>query len=111
LGIDRKTIKTMKQTSFQGTGADQSARREWLPELTIGLVAAMFCPLWNALVGDLYTVSNSKRIVLAVIGALMLVKAAYGVRRADTWSKSICGVLVAFGALILFVDCVTIAEP
>ncbi|WP_044275838.1 hypothetical protein [Burkholderia gladioli] len=95
----------------QNSTVKQGARQDWLPELTIGLVAVVFCRLWNALFGELYVASNSKQIVFAVMGALMLAKAAYGVRRADAWSKSMCGVLIVFGALMLLVDCISIANP
>lgn len=89
----------------------QSTRRDWLPELILGLVAVMFCRLWNTVFGGLYSPSNSKQIVFAVVGALALAKAAYGVRRADGWTKSMCGVSIVFGTLMLVVDCISIANP
>ncbi|WP_321935376.1 hypothetical protein [Paraburkholderia sp. J8-2] len=102
---------TMKQVSNKDSDADQSARQDWLPELMIGLLAVLACPLLTTLTGGLNVASHSKRIVFAVIGVLALAKAAFGVRRADAWHKSICGGLVAFGALIAVLDFVAIANP
>lgn len=101
----------MKQVFNQDSDANQSARQDWLPELIIGLVAVLVCPLLTTLMGGLNVASHSTRIVFAVIGALALAKAAFGVRRADTWNKSICGGLVAFGALIAVLEFVAIANP
>lgn len=95
----------------QISSVKQNTRRDWLPELILGLMAVMFCRLWDTVFGELYVASNSTQIVLAVAGALMLAKAAYGVRCADAWSKSMCGVLIVFGVLMLVVDCISIANP